>query len=235
MADLGASDLTPELSVRQREALQALQKFQADQGYPPTRAELGRILGVSAQTADFHLRALKRKGYVRMSRHARGVTFVPVQRQAAVQAGSPLKPDVTSQEAQTSLESIEAEVVPVLGRVAAGRPLFAIENLERSIPLPKGCGVDFALGVRGDSMIEAGILDGDLVLVKQAKTARRGDIVVALLGEGDALEATVKRYIPERGRVVLRPENDTMSDIVVKRGEGFSLAGKVVGVLRLWK
>lgn len=84
-------------------------------------------------------------------------------------------------------------------------------------------------------MIEAGILDGDLVLVKQAKTARRGDIVVALLGEGDALEATVKRYIPERGRVVLRPENDTMSDIVVKRGEGFSLAGKVVGVLRLWK
>ncbi len=127
-----------------------------------------------------------------------------------------------------------AETLPIVGRVAAGAPLTAIENLEGTLPVPAGTGADFALRVSGDSMIEAGILDGDLVLVEHCETADKGEIVVALLGEGDELEATVKRYLPGRGRVVLRPANATMEDLVVHRGDPFALAGRVVGVLRLW-
>jgi repressor LexA len=214
---------TPEkLSSRQQAALRSLRAFQARHGYPPTRAELGRLLGVSAQTADFHLRALERKGLVRISRQARGIEPTP--------AGEAL----LAADGGTG-SRVEARAVPVVGRVAAGAPLTAIENLEGALPLPEGSAADFALRVEGDSMIEAGILDGDLVLVEQTGSAKKGDIVVALVGEGDELEATVKRYLPERGRVVLRPANPTLSDIVVRRGEPFALAGRVVGVLRLWK
>jgi repressor LexA len=214
---------TPEkLSSRQQAALRSLRAFQARHGYPPTRAELGRLLGVSAQTADFHLRALERKGLVRISRQARGIELTP--------AGEAL----LAADGGTG-SRVEARAVPVVGRVAAGAPLTAIENLEGALPLPEGSAADFALRVEGDSMIEAGILDGDLVLVEQTGSAKKGDIVVALVGEGDELEATVKRYLPERGRVVLRPANPTLSDIVVRRGEPFALAGRVVGVLRLWK
>ncbi len=199
-----------DLTGRQRAALEALRRFQGERGYPPTRAELGKLLGVSAQTADFHLRALERKGWLRLGREARGVRWVV--------GGVPAA----------------ARVVPVVGRVAAGTPLLAVENLEGSLPLPEGSGADFALRVEGDSMIEAGILDGDLVLVRRGETASRGDIVVALLGEGEEMSATVKRYLPGRDRIVLRPANATLPDLVVPRGEAFAIAGRVVGVLRLW-
>ena len=203
---------SPDLSPRQRAVLDALHRFISEQGYPPTRAELGRLLGVSAQTADFHLRALERKGYLRRSRQARAIELVrPAQKETV------------------------ARTIPIVGQVAAGKPLLALEHLEGRMPLPSGCGADFALRIQGDSMIEAGILDGDLVLVKQVETARKGEIVVALVGEGEEMEATVKRYLPERGRIVLRPANATMSDIVVPRDQAFALAGRVVGVLRLWK
>ncbi|MBL7009553.1 MAG: transcriptional repressor LexA [Planctomycetes bacterium] len=210
---------TPEkLSSRQEAALRSLRAFQARHGYPPTRAELGRLLGVSAQTADFHLRALERKGLIQISRQARGIEPTP--------AGEALA---------AAEQGVTARAVPIVGRVAAGAPLTAIQNLEGALPLPEGSSADFALRVEGDSMIEAGILDGDLVLVEQTDSAKKGDIVVALVGEGEEMEATVKRYLPERGRIVLRPANATLSDIVVRRGEPFSLAGRVVGVLRLWK
>ena len=198
------------LTTRQQEALEALREFQMEWGYPPTRSELGDMLGVSAQTADFHLRALERKGFVEISGHARGVTFVSGPRETV------------------------AREVPIVGRVAAGRPVLAVENLEGRLPLPEGSGADFALRVEGDSMIEAGIFDGDLVLVQQTDEARKGEIVVALLGEGETVEATVKRYLPGRGRVVLRPANATLQDIVVRPEDGFALVGRVVGVLRLW-
>lgn len=210
-------------SPRQQAALQALRAFQVRHGYPPTRAELGRLLGVSAQTADFHLRALARKGLIRISRQARGIAAVPAGGEAA------------RRKAGSGAAGAALRVVPIIGHVAAGAPLLAIQNLEGALPLPEGCGADFALRVAGDSMIEAGILDGDLVLVEQSATAKKGDIVVALIGEGEQMEATVKRYLPERGRIVLRPANATLSDLVVRRGEAFALAGRVVGVLRLWK
>ncbi len=202
----------PDLPPRQAEALRAVRAFQARRGYPPTRAELGWLLGVSAQTADFHLRALARKGLLRLTRHARGVEILDARPPGAA----------------------PVPAIPVVGRVAAGRPLLALENLDGELPLPPGSGADFALRVQGDSMVEAGILDGDLVLVRRGADARPGDIVVALVGEGDTMEATVKRYLPGRGRVVLRPANPACEDLVIRRGDSFAIAGTVVGVLRLW-
>ena len=202
-----AEGLEP-LSPRQKAALAVLQEAQAAQECPPTRAELGLKLGVSAQTADFHLRALERKGYVELGRNSRSIHLL-------VEAPSDSK-------------------IPILGRVAAGIPILALENREGSMPRIEGSRADFALRVQGDSMIEAGILDGDLVLVEEAASASRGEIVVAMLGDGDEMEATVKRYLPEAGRIVLHPENCALSDRVVHPGESFALAGRVVGVLRCW-
>jgi repressor LexA len=198
------------LSDRQRAALAALRAFQARNGVPPTRAELGRALGVSPQTADFHLRALARKGVLEMKPLAARAVREPALGPAARQ-------------------------VPLLGRVAAGAPLPALEDAEGAVPLPPGCRADFALRVQGDSMIEAGILPGDLVLVQQARSARAGEIVVALLGEGETMEATVKRFRSRAGRVVLEPANRRLRPREVGPDEAFALAGRVVGVLRWWK
>jgi repressor LexA len=225
-SDVGA------LSSRQREAWRALQAFQQRHERPPTRAELGRVLGVSAQTADFHLKALQRKGYVRLSRLSRGIDLLVSDGGTA--ATTPGAVRVAEVGAHFQAEAASVRQVPVLGRVAAGAPLLALENIDGSLPLPAGSQADFALRVEGESMIEAGILDGDLVLVQKTNQARSGDIVVALIGEGETTEATVKRYVPQRGRVVLRPANATMADIVVRQGEALTLAGRVVGVLRLW-
>ena len=210
----------PTLSVRQARTLEVLRTFPV----PPTRAELGAALGVSAQTADFHLRALAAKGYVQISSKSRGLTLI---------ADEGLAED--SAPAGIHAGRVQAgRVIPVVGRVAAGQPGPSLENLEGSVPLPEGSAADFALRVIGDSMIEAGILDGDLVLVEQSKEAQSGDIVVALVGEGEMQEATVKRFLPGKKRVVLRPANAAMEDIVILAGEPFALAGRVVGVLRLW-
>lgn len=198
------------LTRRQRDVLSAVGDFLRSRGMPPTRAELGSALGVSPQTADFHLRALARKGHLRLGRQARDLELVGAEKAPNFRA------------------------VPLLGRVAAGNPLSAIENMEDILPVPEGSDADFALRVQGDSMIEAGILDGDQVLVQQQDFANKGEIVVALLGEGDEMEATVKRYLPAKNRVVLRPANATLEDRIVRPGEPFSIAGRVVGVLRLW-
>ncbi len=210
------------LSDRQRSALKEVAAHINQLGMPPTRAELGRRLGVSAQTADFHLRALERKGMLRCGRRARELELAPGARSLLVEDNSFSDPNTTKVQ------------VPIIGRVAAGAPITAIENIEDSLPIPHGTGADFALRVQGDSMIEAGILDGDLVLVQQCEQASKGEIVVAILGEGEEMEATVKRYLPGTGRVVLRPANATMEDIVIDAKQPFCLAGRVVGVLRIF-
>ncbi|MDP7062787.1 MAG: transcriptional repressor LexA [Planctomycetota bacterium] len=203
------------LSPRQGAALEALQQVQAASGRPPTRAELGAILGVSPQTADFHLRALERKGYLKLGRSSRSIQL---------HIGN-IRPNSGH---------FEPETIPILGDVAAGMPILAVQNHEGSLPRLAGSQADFALKVAGDSMIDIGILDGDLVLVQQASSANSGEIVVALVGGGEQMEATVKRYLPQANHVVLRPENVTMEDIVVQPEEDFQLAGRVVGVLRWW-
>ncbi len=204
------SSSTTPLSPRQRVVLELLQQAQAAGACPPTRAELGKKLGVSAQTADFHLRALARKGFVELGRNSRSIQL--------------LRPEMAS----------TANHLPILGRVAAGMPILAIENQEGHLPRLPQSRADFALRVQGDSMKEAGILEGDLVLVEQCSVAQRGEIVVALLGEGEQMEATVKRYFPRRGHIVLHPENASLPDRIVRCGEPFTLAGRVVGVVRCW-
>lgn len=208
-----SSPVTSALSNRQRAALTALRAFQTRHGVPPTRAELGKALGVSPQTADFHLRALARKGVLELRPLAARAMREPT---ASAPVPAPRR-------------------VPLLGRVAAGSPLLAVENVEGEIPLPAGCRADFALRVEGDSMIEAGILPGDLVFVQQARTARTGEIVVALLGSGETTEATVKRFRTRGGRVILEPANHRLRPRTVEPDEDFALAGRVVGVLRWWK
>ena len=195
---------------------------------PPTRRELGQRLGVCAQTADFHLRALARKGYLELGRQARGVRAAP----RAVSSGSRAAPRLAAT-ARPAPEVVAQ--VPLLGRVAAGRPIEALEHAEAQLSVPHGCPADFALRVQGDSMREAGILDGDLVFVQRAAEARDGEIVVAVIGEGEGREATVKRFRRRRDRVVLEAANPDSPDLVVRRGEACALAGRVVGVQRTWK
>lgn len=232
--------VTPELSERQRAALTALRAFQKRHGVPPTRAELGRVLGVSPQTADFHLRALERKGVLELRPLSARAMRETAPRAAApsralrrgARGGAARK---SSAAAESSFAGPPARMVPLLGRVAAGSPLLALEDAEGEVALPPGCRADFALRVQGDSMIDAGILPGDLVLVQQTRSAASGEIVVALLGEGEAAEATVKR-LRLRGRgVVLEPANRRLRPRKVDPSEGFALAGRVVGVLRWWQ
>ena len=218
-----------ELTARQRNILDYLVEFTRDNGYPPTMREIGGFFGIkSTNGVSDHLRALERKGYVsRSDGQSRGLTVVkasdgrPVQRQALPDDAGAANDD-------------QVIDVPVLGRVAAGIPLLAVQNVESTLRLDRsmvGGGDDvFGLRVVGESMIEAGILDGDVVLVKQTPVASNGQIVVAMIDE----EVTVKRYFRELSGVRLQPENRTMKPIFVDRDdpEGCSIVGEVVGLYR---
>jgi len=197
---------TPSLTPRQTQALAAVQKFQQSHQRPPTRAELGQELGVRPQTADYHLRALARLGVLDLSRHARGV-----QLREDAQGG-----------------------VPVLGRVAAGSPRLAIEHAEQWLPPSLAKNADYALRVEGDSMIDSGVLDGDLVLVRRETQPRAGEMVVAWVGQGECCEATVKFFHPGRSRteVELHPANTAYSVQRYGPHDGLQIGGVVVGVYR---
>ena len=205
-----------ELTERQRQVLDFIRAFGERHGVPPTVREIGEKFGFTARAAFDHLRALERKGMLERrvtGKRASRTLVLPTQKGA---------------------RRAEPAGIPVLGRIAAGTPITAVENQEDVIPLrpdwlPTG-GMDvFALRVRGDSMIDAHIVSGDLVLVRRQETAGSGDIVAAML-DG---EATVKRFAREGGAVVLRPEHPTMKPIVVELGRGdFRILGKVVGVVR---
>lgn len=207
-----------ELTSRQREVLNFIRTFTARQGVPPTVREIGEKFRVTPRAAFDHLRALERKGALRRRssarRTSRALTLVePV--------SGPYRP------------------VPILGRIAAGGPLLATQNHEGDLPvapsaLPEGGENVFALRVRGESMIGAHICDGDLVLVRRQDDAQPNDIVVAWLdsesGEG---EATVKRFLRQGDRIVLKPENPVMAPIVVNpRERRVQILGKVIGLLR---
>jgi repressor LexA len=209
-----------ELTARQREVLEFIRVFGERHGVPPTVREIGERFHFTARAAFDHLRALERKGMLE-----RRVTGKRASRTLVLPA---------HKGARRAEPAGGASGIPVLGRIAAGVPITAVENLEDTIPLrPEWLGAGgqdvFALRVRGDSMIEAHIVDGDLVLVRRQEAAGAGDIVAAMV-DG---EATVKRFAREGGAVVLRPEHPTMKPIVVERGRAdVRILGKVIGVVR---
>jgi repressor LexA len=212
------------LTKRQEQTLDFIRSSIEDRGYPPTLREIGEHMGIrSTNGVNDHLRALERKGYLtREDMKSRALKLVEDQLSAAPAAPQKLNAEE---------DLIE---VRVLGRVAAGLPLYAEENVIDTVRvdrmLVRGGREVFGLRVTGDSMIDAGILSGDYIFVKKQSTADRGDIVVALIGD----EATVKYFYPERDYVRFQPANAQMAPILVRASDFKStmLLGKVVGVYR---
>jgi len=212
-----AADLNtgPELTARQRRILDTIRAWMEQKGYPPTVREIGDAVGlVSPSSVAYQLKELERKGYLRRDPH----------RPRAVDVRPPSEGDP---ELLGQLRPTPA-YVPVVGRIAAGGPILAEESVEDVFPLPRelvGEGTLFLLQVKGDSMIEAAICDGDWVAVRQQPTADSGDIVAAMI-DG---EATVKTYRKRNGHVLLMPRNAAYEPIP---GDEATILGKVVAVMR---
>jgi repressor LexA len=216
------------LTQRQQEIWQFLVEYVELHGYPPTVREIGEAVGLaSPSTVHAHLANLERAGLLRRDpTKPRALELVGYRREAvlAQEAG----PD------RHAPQGHEPDVVrvPLLGQIAAGSPLLAEENVEDevAVPEPLGRGADFLLRVKGDSMVEAGILDGDTLVVHRQPDARDGEIVVALVGDDEsANEATVKTFYREPGRIRLQPENSALDPIYADHVE---ILGKVIGVFR---
>jgi repressor LexA len=207
---------TAELTGRQREIWSFLVEYVDRHGYPPTVREIGEAVGLaSPSTVHAHLANLERAGLLRRD---------PTKPRALELVGR-VKGAVKSAETVAELPKL-----PLLGQIAAGGPLLADENVEDEIAVPESLRGDFLLRVKGDSMIEAGILEGDVVVVRRAQDARDGEIVVALAGEDESAdEATVKRFFRENGRIRLQPENARLEPIYAPHVQ---ILGKVVGVFR---
>jgi repressor LexA len=206
------------LSERQQQVLDYIKKTVAERGYPPSVREIGEALGLSSpSTVHSHLSGLVAAGALRRD---------PSKPRAIVVVGE-ARGDVAETAAS---RPGRVRDVPVLGRIAAGTPILAAEQVDEVIPLPVdlvGSDPVFLLEVKGDSMIDAGILDGDLVAVRSQKDARDGEIVAALI---DGEEATVKRLRRRNGKVILEAENPAYEPLVYS--DGVELVGKVVSVLR---
>jgi repressor LexA len=208
------------LSKRQREIFDFVVAYADKHGYPPTVREIGEAVGLaSPSTVHAHLANLERAGYLKRDpTKPRALEVVGRERPAAVGASS---------------AAHEAARLPLVGEIAAGGPLLAEEHIEDylAVPEPLSAGdEDFLLRVKGDSMIEAGILEGDYVVVHRQQTARDGDIVVALAGDDEAAdEATVKRFFRENGRIRLQPENSALDPLYPTH---VHILGKVTGVFR---
>lgn len=203
------------LTERQRQILDFLTSYLDAHGYPPTVREIGEAVGLaSPSTVHAHLANLERAGLIKRD---------------------PTKPRAL--ELTDRIRSQPAEDVhrlPLVGEIAAGGPLLADENIQEHLAVPdtlaRGDGEEFLLRVKGDSMVNAGILDGDIVVVHRQDDARNGEIVVALAGQDEgADEATVKRFFREGGRVRLQPENDSLDPIYA---EYVQVLGAVTGVFR---
>lgn len=212
------------LTRRQRQVLALLKKKIQKGGVPPSIREIGRELEISSlRGVTCHLEALEKKGYIRRMPHARGLRLLQP-------AGKKRKTRAQRFAVDTSGRS--AISIPLVGQVAAGKPILAQENWEGSIvvdPLFARGENCFVLKVKGDSMIEAGILDGDYVIVRRQQTAENGDMVVAMVEE----EATVKKFYREGQRVRLQPENAAMEPIILSdKQASLVLLGKVISLLR---
>ncbi|WP_257350544.1 transcriptional repressor LexA [Pseudalkalibacillus decolorationis] len=203
-----------KLSRRQEDILNYIKHEVQRKGYPPSVREIGEAVGLaSSSTVHGHLSRLEKKGLIRRD---------------------PTKPraiEVISDDLASSIPKSDSVSIPVIGKVTAGQPITAIENVEEYFPLPDRVVGDenvFALVVQGDSMIEAGIYDGDMVIVRQQQTAVNGEIVVAMTEED---EATVKRFFKEKDYIRLQPENSSLEPIILKN---VTILGKVIGVYRMF-
>jgi repressor LexA len=206
-----------ELSSRQQEIWDFLVEYVDRHGYPPTVREIGEAVGLaSPSTVHAHLANLERAGLLRRD---------PTKPRALELTGH--------RRAARSAPQAQFHTLPLVGEIAAGGPLLAEQNIEEYLGVPEplsGGGEEFLLRVKGDSMVNAGILDGDFVVVERRQDARNGEIVVALAGEDEtADEATVKRFFRENGRVRLQPENDSLEPIYA---DHVQVLGKVIGVFR---
>lgn len=222
------------LTQRQREILEFISASIVERGFPPTLREIGEHFNIkSTNGVNDHLKALEKKGHLRRedlkSRAMRPVLpdgsgeIIPMQRRA-----------MGTGDVQLVSESDDMAEIPILGRVAAGQPILAVENASDSVKVDRVLIGNhrevFGLRIVGESMIEDGIFDGDYVFVKKTPSAHAGDIVVAMI-EG---EATVKRYYPEGDRIRFQPANQNMSPIIVRRSDfkSVDIIGIVVGVYR---
>lgn len=202
-----------KLSKRQQDILDFIKGEVKLKGYPPSVREIGEAVGLaSSSTVHGHLARLETKGLIRRD---------------------PTKPraiEILEFDEESNIPKSKVVNVPVVGKVTAGQPITAVENIEEYFPLPERLAPAdenvFMLEIMGESMIEAGILDGDYVIVRQQHSANNGDIVVAMTEED---EATVKRFFKEKDYIRLQPENSTMEPILLRT---VSILGKVIGVYR---
>ena len=205
-------DIGKDLTKRQQEIFDFIKKYSAKYGYPPTVRDIGKAVGLaSSSTVHAHLANLEKVGVLRRD---------------------PSKPRALEllDKASDAVKSVVGSSggLPLVGNVAAGQPILAEENIEEYVPVPEIAGGDegeYVLAVRGESMINVGIMPGDFVVVRPQDTAQDGEIVVALMGE----DATVKRFFKEPDHIRLQPENDTMEPI---RTREVQILGRVVGVMR---
>ncbi|RDW19565.1 repressor LexA [Oceanobacillus arenosus] len=202
-----------KLSNRQQMILDFIKSEVSSKGYPPSVREIAVAVGLaSSSTVHGHLERLESKGFIRRD---------------------PTKPraiEILNQAEDSNIPKDIARYAPVIGKVTAGVPITAVENIEEFIPLPSSTSSPddnlFVLVIDGESMIEAGILDRDMVIVKQQNTANNGDIVVAMTEDN---EATVKRFFKEKNHIRLQPENATMEPLIY---DNVSILGKVIGLYR---
>ncbi|MFI5025734.1 MAG: transcriptional repressor LexA [Solirubrobacterales bacterium] len=201
-------DIKTDLTKRQKEIFEFIRGYGAKHGYPPTVREIGKAVGLtSSSTVHAHLANLEKIGLLRRD---------------------PTKPRAIELLVEKARKVIRGPGLPIVGAVAAGEPILAEENIEEYVEVPEAIGgedSDYVLRVKGDSMRDAGILEGDYVVVKSSEKANNGEIVVALLDD----EATVKRFFKEKDRIRLQPENKAYKPIRTKDAQ---LLGRVVGVFR---
>ncbi|HEX4525531.1 MAG TPA: transcriptional repressor LexA [Gaiellaceae bacterium] len=203
------------LTARQQEIWNYLVEYVDRHGYPPTVREIGEQVGLaSPSTVHAHLANLERAGLLKRDpTKPRALELIGRERSEPEPA-----------------EAADVRRLPLLGEIAAGGPLLAEQSIEDYVPMPASTKGDFMVRVKGESMIDAGILDGDLVIVQRAQDARNGEIVVALAGSDESLdEATVKTFYRENGRIRLQPENSSMEPIYAPYVQ---ILGRVVGVFR---
>ena len=203
---------------RQNDILDFMKRTISEKGYSPTVREICAALKIkSTSTVHSDIKVLEEKGLVKKD-PSKPRTVLPVENEY--------------QRAKMMLDDINTVSLPVVGRVAAGEPILAEQNIVDEMPMPSrfiGKGNNFILTVHGDSMINVGINDGDYLIVQETQEASNGEIVVALVNDGDESNATVKRFYKESGHIRLQPENDNMEPIIA---EDVTVVGKVKGVFR---